>query len=137
MAARTLINVPPKAKRGEVIQIKTLISHIMETGFRHDNVGQPIPRDIITSFVCTYNGEEIFEAALYPGHRRQSVHHLLHRGDRERHLRVPMDRRQRLHPGRLRENHGRMNARARLAARRCCCCSLPARCASLGRGNSR
>ena len=57
MAARTLINVPPKAKRGEVIQIKTLISHIMETGFRHDNIGKPIPRDIITSFVCTYNGE--------------------------------------------------------------------------------
>jgi sulfur-oxidizing protein SoxZ len=65
MAARTLINVPPKAKRGEVIQIKTLISHIMETGFRHDHVGQPIPRDIITSFVCTYNGEEIFKASLY------------------------------------------------------------------------
>ena len=65
MAARTLINVPQKAKRGEIIQIKTLISHIMETGFRHDNVGQPIPRDIITSFVCTYNGEEIFKAALY------------------------------------------------------------------------
>ena len=57
MAARTLINVPPKAKRGEVIQIKTLISHIMETGFRHDNMGRPIPRDIITSFTCTYNGE--------------------------------------------------------------------------------
>jgi sulfur-oxidizing protein SoxZ len=65
MAARTLINVPPKAKRGEVIQIKTLISHIMETGFRHDSVGQIVPRDIITSFVCTYNGEEIFKAALY------------------------------------------------------------------------
>ena len=65
MAARTLINVPEKAKRGEIIQIKTLISHIMETGFRHDNVGKPIPRDIITSFVCTYNGEEIFKAALY------------------------------------------------------------------------
>jgi sulfur-oxidizing protein SoxZ len=65
MAARTLINVPQKAKRGEVIQIKTLISHIMETGFRHDNVGQPIPRDIITSFTCTYNGENIFEATFY------------------------------------------------------------------------
>ena len=63
--ARTLINVPKTAKRGEIITIKTLISHIMETGFRHDHVGQPIPRDIITSFVCTYNGEEIFKAALY------------------------------------------------------------------------
>src|SRR5687767_1401991 len=64
--ARTLINVPPKAKRGEVITIKTLISHIMETGFRHNNVGVRIPRDIIDTFVCTYNGEEIFRAALYP-----------------------------------------------------------------------
>jgi sulfur-oxidizing protein SoxZ len=65
MAARTLINVPQKAKRGDVIQIKALISHVMETGFRHDDVGKPIPRDIITSFVCSYNGEEIFKAALY------------------------------------------------------------------------
>ena len=64
--ARPLINVPPKAKRGQVIEIKTLISHIMETGFRHDNVGKPIPRNIITAFVCRYNGEEIFRADLYP-----------------------------------------------------------------------
>ena len=115
MAARTLINVPPKAKRGEVIQIKTLISHIMETGFRHDNVGKPIPRDIITSFVCTYNGENDFRGRALSGHRRQSVHHVPHRGDRERHARVPMDRRQRLRAGSLRENHGRMRPRARLA----------------------
>jgi sulfur-oxidizing protein SoxZ len=66
MAARALINVPPKAKRGEIITIKTLISHIMESGFRHNNVGLPIPRDIIDTFVCTYNGEEIFRAKLYP-----------------------------------------------------------------------
>src|SRR3954453_8129577 len=65
MAARTLINVPQKARRGEVIQIKTLISHIMETGFRHDHNGRPIPPDIITSFTCTYNGETVFEAAVY------------------------------------------------------------------------
>jgi sulfur-oxidizing protein SoxZ len=66
MAARTLINVPKKAKRGEVITIKTLISHNMETGFRHNNVGVVLPRDIIDTFVCTYNGEEIFRAALHP-----------------------------------------------------------------------
>jgi sulfur-oxidizing protein SoxZ len=64
--ARALIKVPPKAKRGEVIEIKTLISHIMETGFRRDNVGKPIPRNIITAFTCTYNGEEIFRADLHP-----------------------------------------------------------------------
>ena len=64
--ARALINVPAKAKRGEVIAIKTLISHEMETGFRHTNTGAPIPRDIITVFVASYNGEEIFRADLYP-----------------------------------------------------------------------
>ncbi|MEA3024343.1 MAG: sulfur-oxidizing protein SoxZ [Alphaproteobacteria bacterium] len=63
---RALINVPPKAKRGQVIEIKTLISHIMETGYRHDNMGKPIPRDIITQLTCSYNGQEIFRADLYP-----------------------------------------------------------------------
>ena len=66
MAARTLINVPPKAKRGEVIQIKTLISHIMETGYRHTASGDVVPRDIITSFSCRFNGAEIFRADLFP-----------------------------------------------------------------------
>jgi sulfur-oxidizing protein SoxZ len=64
--ARALINVPAKAKRGEIIEIKTLISHNMETGFRPDSMGRPLPRDIITEFVCKYNGEEIFRAELFP-----------------------------------------------------------------------
>src|SRR3954469_9309230 len=64
--ARALHNVPSKAKKGEVIAIKTLISHEMETGYRHDNMGKPIPRDIISLFVCTYNGQEIFRAELPP-----------------------------------------------------------------------
>ena len=60
------IKVPEQAKAGDVIEIKTLISHVMETGYRHSNVGVRIPRDIIDTFVCTYNGEEIFRATLYP-----------------------------------------------------------------------
>jgi sulfur-oxidizing protein SoxZ len=62
MTTRALINVPAKAKRGELIEIKTLIQHPMETGFRVGLNGALIPRDIITTFVCTYNGEEIFRA---------------------------------------------------------------------------
>jgi sulfur-oxidizing protein SoxZ len=61
-----LINVPKKAKRGDIIEVKTLMSHIMETGYRHTAAGQVIPRDIITSFACRYNGEEIFRADLFP-----------------------------------------------------------------------
>jgi sulfur-oxidizing protein SoxZ len=66
MTARALINVPAKAKRGEVVEIKTLIQHPMETGFRVGLNGALIPRDIITSFVATYNGEEIFRAEFFP-----------------------------------------------------------------------
>jgi sulfur-oxidizing protein SoxZ len=64
--ARPIINVPAKAKRGQVIEIKTLISHVMETGYRHTETGTRIPRDIITAFVCTYNDTEIFRATLHP-----------------------------------------------------------------------
>ena len=64
--ASALINVPKKARRGDIIEIKTLMSHIMETGYRHTASGQVVPRDIITSFTCRYNGEEIFRADLFP-----------------------------------------------------------------------
>jgi sulfur-oxidizing protein SoxZ len=61
-----IIKVPPKAKRGEVIEIRTLLSHIMETGFRHTTSGAVVPRDIVTELVCLYNGTEVFRAELYP-----------------------------------------------------------------------
>jgi len=61
-----LINVPAKATRGETIEIKTLMSHPMETGYRRTATGELIPRNIITSFACRYNGVEIFRADLYP-----------------------------------------------------------------------
>jgi sulfur-oxidizing protein SoxZ len=64
--ARTLINVPATAKRGEIIEIKTLIQHAMETGFRRTQLGELVPRDIITRFTCSYNGVEVFSADLHP-----------------------------------------------------------------------
>jgi sulfur-oxidizing protein SoxZ len=64
--ARALINVPKTAKRGSIIEIKALIAHPMESGYRVGLNGQIIPRDIITLFVCTYNGDEIFRAELSP-----------------------------------------------------------------------
>jgi sulfur-oxidizing protein SoxZ len=64
--ARVLINLPSRASRGETFEIKTLIAHPMETGYRLDNTGGAIPRDIINLFVCTYNGEEIFRGELFP-----------------------------------------------------------------------
>jgi sulfur-oxidizing protein SoxZ len=64
--ASALINVPAHAKRGEVIEIKTLMSHVMEPGYRRTADGKIVPRDIITSFTCRYNGVEIFRADLFP-----------------------------------------------------------------------
>ena len=64
--ASALINVPKRAKRGEIIEIKALMSHIMETGYRRTAAGDIVPRDIITSFTCRYNGTEVFRADFFP-----------------------------------------------------------------------
>ena len=63
----TRIVMPAEAKKGSVVEIRTLISHEMETGYRRDSVGKAIPRDIIGSFSVTYAGEEVFRADLGPG----------------------------------------------------------------------
>ena len=64
--ASAIVNVPATRRRGEIIEIKTMVRHAMETGFRRTQLGELIPRDIITQFVCTYNGAEIFRAELHP-----------------------------------------------------------------------
>ena len=64
--AQTLINVKRNARRGELLEITTLIAHPMETGFRADSEGKMLPRDIIRRFSCTYDGEVVFSADLFP-----------------------------------------------------------------------
>lgn len=64
--ARTLITLPKSARRGEVIEIRALIAHVMETGFRSGSDGKLAPRDILRRFTCRYNGEVIFSAELFP-----------------------------------------------------------------------
>ena len=63
--ARTLLNIPKTAQRGEIIEIRTLIAHKMDSGFLPDSQGQRIPRDIIQRFACRYNGEQVFSAELF------------------------------------------------------------------------
>jgi sulfur-oxidizing protein SoxZ len=65
--ATTRIVMPASAKKGDIIEIKTLVQHEMETGHRRDNFGKPIPRDIIHTFVVTYAGTEIFKTEMFPG----------------------------------------------------------------------
>jgi sulfur-oxidizing protein SoxZ len=64
--APALINVPATAKRGDAVEIKVLISHPMETGYRHSASGALISRNIIHTLLCTYDGEEVFRAELFP-----------------------------------------------------------------------
>ena len=64
--SRVVVNVPAEAKRGEVIEIRTLAAHPMETGYRRTQLGEVIPRDIVRTLVCSYNGVEVFRADLHP-----------------------------------------------------------------------
>jgi sulfur-oxidizing protein SoxZ len=67
MSTKPRIKVPESAKAGDVIEVKTLIQHVMETGQRKDSKGNTIPRDIINAFTATFAGKEVFKAALQPG----------------------------------------------------------------------
>jgi len=67
MASKPRIKIPSSAKVGDVIEIKTLITHDMETGQRKDpKTGKLIPRDIIKTFVAKFNGEEVFRTEMNP-----------------------------------------------------------------------
>jgi sulfur-oxidizing protein SoxZ len=59
------VQVPSAVAKGEVFQVKTLISHPMETGLRHDDQGNVIPRKIINTFTCRYNDEVVFSVELH------------------------------------------------------------------------
>ena len=64
--SRALIKLPATAAPGEVIEIRTMIQHPMETGYRPGPNGKLLPRDIIRRFTCVYGGEVIFSAELHP-----------------------------------------------------------------------
>ncbi|MDN2581833.1 thiosulfate oxidation carrier complex protein SoxZ [Aquibium sp. ELW1220] len=65
-APKPRVKVPKTASAGEVIVIKTLISHEMESGQRKDKDGNPIPRKIINKFSCAFNGKPVFSCDLDP-----------------------------------------------------------------------
>ena len=65
MTAR--VQVPATAKRGEVIEVRIAIQHPMETGFRLDDGGRAIPKNVVNRLVCRYNGTEVFRAEMGSG----------------------------------------------------------------------
>lgn len=64
--SRPRVKVPKKAAKGDIITIKTLISHKMESGQRKDKKGNVIPRKIINKFDCTLNGKPVFSCDIEP-----------------------------------------------------------------------
>jgi sulfur-oxidizing protein SoxZ len=63
---RVLINVPKQVTAGVPFDVKVLISHPMESGQRRDQLGLPIPRDIINHFICALDGETVLDADFFP-----------------------------------------------------------------------
>ena len=67
MSVKPRIKLDKKeAKKGDIIEVKALVSHIMETGQRKDRDGKVIPRKILNKFTCTVNGKEVFAADFEP-----------------------------------------------------------------------
>jgi sulfur-oxidizing protein SoxZ len=64
--ARVLLSIPRSARRGEIIPIRALIQHPMESGYRPGVDGEVVPRDIIRRLSCHYDGEVVFRAELSP-----------------------------------------------------------------------
>ncbi|NBT72128.1 MAG: thiosulfate oxidation carrier complex protein SoxZ [Betaproteobacteria bacterium] len=65
--ADALVTVPTTVIKGQIFEIRTLVRHDMESGFRHTEQGVRVPRRIIREFSCMYNDLEVFRATLYPG----------------------------------------------------------------------
>jgi sulfur-oxidizing protein SoxZ len=55
-----------EARKGDLIEVKTLISHVMESGQRRDAAGKAIPRKIINKFTAELNGKPVFTADIEP-----------------------------------------------------------------------
>jgi sulfur-oxidizing protein SoxZ len=61
------VRVPRDAKAGDVVSVRTLISHPMESGLRRGSDGNLIPRQIINRFTCTFNGATVVDVTVHPG----------------------------------------------------------------------
>jgi sulfur-oxidizing protein SoxZ len=65
VSTRAIVSLPPALRRGEVIEVRTLIAHPMETGHRADSNGQRVPRDIVRRLEVRLDGELVFAADLH------------------------------------------------------------------------
>lgn len=61
------INVPAKVARNEPFEVRLQIRHPMETGYRTDDTGKAIARNVVRSVTCKYDGDLVFAAQLSSG----------------------------------------------------------------------
>ena len=61
------IRLPKTARKGEVVEIKTLVTHPMESGQRKDSAGNLVPRKILNRMTASFNGRDVFAAEIHPG----------------------------------------------------------------------
>lgn len=61
------VKVPATAKAGEIVEVKTLVKHDMETGRRKDDAGNLVPKNIIQRFQVDFNGKEVFSVDMSTG----------------------------------------------------------------------
>ena len=64
--ARSVIHLPKSASPGEIVPVRVLVQHAMETGFRTSSLGEPLARDIIRRVECRFDGALVFAADLHP-----------------------------------------------------------------------
>ena len=67
------ITVPDRVPRGEPFEVRIQIRHAMETGYRTDDMGKSIPRNVIRTLTCRYNGDAGVRRAPELRHRGQSL----------------------------------------------------------------
>ncbi len=61
------IQAPARAARDEVVTVRLLIAHPMETGFRYKEDGSRVPYNVVDKLVCRYDGKTVFEATMSSG----------------------------------------------------------------------
>ncbi|MCS6931150.1 MAG: thiosulfate oxidation carrier complex protein SoxZ [Acetobacteraceae bacterium] len=81
LASRPRLRVPDRARPGEVIEIRMLIDHPMESGLRVGGGAAP-PRNMLSRLSVTMNGAPLFEAELKNGTSPNPYHVIFVRVDR-------------------------------------------------------
>lgn len=56
------LRLPERARRGESVEVRALLSHPNESGQRRNDTGGAVPRNVVVAWRATYGGALVFEA---------------------------------------------------------------------------